>query len=345
MPTVATTKDAASSFRCYQLAVGTEAQAFQDKSTQHTKKTEDLIFFDNLEFTASVSYTSDKNRSSTDDTTFEIYNLNPEMKSYFKTIGATVLLRAGYEDNFPRDENGYVKPNYEELPVIYLGTVEYAYTYKRGVDMITRVICSNDKFERAVTKSSVTYPAGTKREAIIRDLIKQLGFSVLEADMKSVSAYTYVNGFTVYGSTAEALTRVCEENGLRWFTFNKQIRIIQTETSAKTNAWIIYPENVIDSIQGYYKRTKKKVPKKAPKKPKPLPSDVVEVKEGNAIYRIKSGVRCKIHLDGRIRLGDNIAIKGTEDFDGQYRVRALNHSLNFMSGEWTTSLDLDKVSQ
>lgn len=66
-----------SAFRVYQLAVGGESTGFSSSATGHTKDTENLVFFTELQFTASISYTDQKSKTGTDDTTIEMYNLSP----------------------------------------------------------------------------------------------------------------------------------------------------------------------------------------------------------------------------------------------------------------------------
>ncbi|XAO54242.1 baseplate hub protein [Yersinia phage vB_YenM_P778] len=337
-------------FRVYQLAIGDESKGYDNQPTEHSKDDNNMSYFTDMQFSCSVNYTSDKSKTSTDDTSFDIYNLNPDSRAKFLVEGATVMLRAGYDDNFERDAAGDVVPNYETLPIIYLGSVSYAVTQKRGVDMVTKVFCSNDKIERLTTMTSTTYAQGTKRSAVITDLVKQLNLAILEIDTSTIKDAVYEGGISVYGRVADELTRICEENGLMWYTHNKQVRVTPLAAAPKTLAWEIRPFQVIDSVEGYYKRTQTKIkPKKASAHPRgakkktepaPLPENTTVTTKDGIKTKVRKGVRCKVHLDGRLKLGDNVKLIDTGDFDGQYKIISIQHSLNFRGGEWSTELDL-----
>ena len=346
-----------SAFRVYQLAVGAESTGFNDSATEHSKDEENLVYFTELQFTASISYTSKKSKTGTDDTTIEMYNLSPDMRVRFKSVGATVMLRAGYDDIFPRNEDtGYIEVDYDALPVVYLGTILYSYTYRRGVDLITKLICSNDKLERASTKASISFPSGVAKKTVVSSLMKTLNLTVMESDLSNVAG-VYENGFSVYGSAADALTKVCDENDLTWFAYNKQLRVVPKEASKSGDAWAIGEKNVIGSVEGYYKRTRKAL-KSSTTKPTSVGSSTEEVdfkaeaaKLGGGASGsnkpktvvVKTGVRITIHLDGRIRLGDTVVLSDTYDFDGDYRVKGLSHNLDYTGDKWTTELDLEKI--
>lgn len=356
--------DGASSFRVYQLAVGDEQK--DANASEHNQKG-DMFYIDKMQFNATISYTTDKSGVSSDETTFEIYNLNRESAAKFKKVKSMVMLRAGYDTMFKRDDAGEIIPDYDSLPIIYIGSIIYAYTVKRGVDKITRVICSSDKDERAITKTSIGYAPNTKKADVIKDLVKKLGFATLEMDFGNLGDKSYPTGFSVYGSVANTLNRVCEENGLMWFTYNKQIRIVPIDAKSTTLAWEVWPFQVIDSVEGYYRRTQSltKPPKKVthprgkPKKKeaKAHAEDISLTTEKNADgsklnTRIKSGLRFKTFLDGRIKLGDNVVIRGSEEYldqmedaNGQFRVIGINHSLDYRGGSWTTELDLIAASE
>lgn len=47
-----------------------------------------------------------------------------------------------------------------------------------------------------------------------------------------------------------------KKNGLKWFTFNKQIRVIPAEPDSG-EGWAIGASNIIGSVEGYYRRTRK----------------------------------------------------------------------------------------
>lgn len=348
------------SFRVYQLAVGEEENDV--KGTEHNQQ-QKMFYIDKLQFTASIHYSTEKTDVSSDETTFEIYGLNPEAAAKFKREGATVMLRAGYDTQFKRDDAGEIIMDYESLPVIYLGKVIWASTVKRGVDKVTKVVCSSDAAERDVVKVSVAYKPNTTRADVVKDLVKRMGFSVLEMDLSHLGSTAYSSGKSVYGSVASALNRICQENGLMWFTHNQQIRVIPITAKPANLAWEIFPFQVIDSVEGYYKRNqsvKKPVKKpsksrgKKPKDPKREDTTVTttEQADGSKLRTtIKTGLKFKTFLDGRFKLGDNVVIRGSDEYldqinnaNGQFRIISIAHDLDFRGGGWTTELELVSAS-
>lgn len=342
-------------FRVYQLAISDE-KGLNNNPSQHSKVPENMAYFDKLQMTASINYSADKTKVSSDDTSIEIYNLTPEARKLFKQDKATIMLRAGYDDTFDRDEQGYIVPRYEELPIIYIGSVIYAYSEKRGMDFVTKVYCSSDKVERAVTKASLSFAPNTPRATVVEALAKQLSLPILELETSHIQGQVYEGGLSIYGRVADELTRVCEENGLVWFTHNKQVRVVPVKNIPKLLAWEIHPYNVIDSVEGYYQRTETpEKPKKVsahprghkkpstPKETKKLPQNVTEVKTSDMTQKTKRGVKLKVHLDGRIKLGDNVKLVNMDEFTAQYKVIGIQHSLDYKGGSWQTELDLVEV--
>lgn len=347
------------SFRVYQLAVGEESKDVN--GYEHNQK-EKMFYIDELQFTAHINYSTEKTDVSSDETTFEIYNLAPESAQKFKRSGATIMLRAGYDTQFKRDEEGNILKDYDSLPIIYMGKVIWASTVKKGLDKVTKVICSSDAAERDVIKVSVSYKPNTTKADVIKDLVKRMGFSVLDMDLSGLGDVAYPSGMAIYGSVSSALNRFCQENGLMWFTHNQQIRVIPITAKPTNLAWEIFPFQIIDSVEGYYKRNQsvqKPVKKKTnsrgkTKDPKREDTDVTsETQSDGSKLRttIKTGLKFKTFLDGRFKLGDNVVIRGSDEYlqqinnaNGQFRIISIAHDLDFRGGAWTTELELVSAS-
>lgn len=348
------------SFRVYQLAVGDEGDSIN--ATEHNQKG-NMFYIDKLQFTASINYSTEKTDVSSDETSFEIYNLTHDDAAKFKKKDATIVLRAGYDTQFKRDEGGDIIYDYDSLPIIYVGTILWASTTKKGVDKVTKIICSSDAAERDVLKVSTSYAPKTKKADVIKDLAKKLGFSTLEIDLEGLGDKAYPTGLSVYGSVASALNRVCEENGYMWFTHNKQIRIVPVNAQPADLAWEVWPFQVIDSVEGYYKRnqslkkpTKKKTHSRGKAAKGPKREDQTKTTElledGSKLNTTTTtGLRFKTFLDGRFKLGDNVVIRGSEEYinqtesNGQFRIISISHDLDFRGGAWTTELEMVPVSE
>lgn len=349
------------SFRVYQLAVGLEDQDV--KGTEHNQK-QKMFFIDKLQFTASIHYSTEKTDVSSDETTFKIYNLTHEASQKFKREGATVMLRAGYDTQFKRDSSGELIRDYDSLPIIYMGKIIYGATVKSGVNKITTVVCSSDAAERGVIKASVAYSPDTKRSAVIKDLVKRLGFSTLELDLAALGDKSYSTGLSIYGSVTTALNRICIENGLMWFTHNQQIRIVPVTAKPTNLAWEVWPFQIVDSVEGYYKRNQsvKKATKtkthsrgkdqKAPKREDQTVSTVTQADGSKLRTTVRTGLKFKTFLDGRFKLGDNVVVRGSDEYlehinnaNGQFRIISIAHDLDFMGGSWTTEVETVSASE
>ncbi|AZV02279.1 hypothetical protein Arno18_93 [Pectobacterium phage Arno18] len=350
------------SFRVYQLAVGEEDKDIT--STEHNKGST-MFYVDKLQFTAHIRYSTEKTDVSSDETTFEIYNLTRDSASKFKREGATIMLRAGYDTHFKRDTSGEIIPDYNSLPVIYMGKILWATTVKKGVDKVTKIVCSSDSAERDVLKVSLGYAPKTKRATIIKDLAARMGFATLEMDLTGLGDSSYATGLSIYGSVSAALNRICEENGLMWFTYNQQIRIVPVDPKVTNLAWEVWPFQIIDSVEGYYRRQQsaKKPPKnptnsqgkpKTPKDPKREDQTRTTVKNTDGsklVTTITTGVKFKTFLDGRFKLGDNVVIRGSDEYleqisdaKGQFRIISLSHDLDYLGGSWTTEIEAISAS-
>lgn len=351
--------------RAYQLMVGTEVHSFDGKASQ-SATSEDMLSFDNLQFTGNFDFDADNTHESSDDSVIEIYNLNPETRAAFHQHGATVMLRAGYDTDFLRNESGEIIPDYASLPVIYLGTVINALDkpVAGGVDRVTKVWLSTDKLERSTIDFSQAFAPGTKKADVIRDLVKRMGMPVLRLDIEHIGDISYPSGLSCFGSVASRLTKVCKENGLQWSVHNKTISVtradnlVATQGNKDAEAWLLTPDQILN-LEGYFDRqsspdnvAKKKShsSRSKPHKTKVLPEDVKVVKAGGVKTKTRQGVNVTTFLNGNIRIHDLVKIEGMTEYlpedekgrmsDGLYRVIKIGHDMDYLRGDWSTQLKL-----
>lgn len=327
--------------RVYQIGVGSEDVAFEGSGANRTT-TKKLTTITNMQFSMTATYTTRKKTASSDMTMLEIINLPDDIQKKFNEQGAVVMVKAGYMSDYLKPSvNSTVNPydtgksklgeesprsdepvvDYDKLPIIYLGTILYGFSVKRGVEMTTVVYLSNDKIERVEKKTTSSFPANVKRREVLSQIVADMGMTLAPSSVK-LGEEVYKNGWTAFGNTSDQLEKFCSENNLRWFCYNKQIQVFRPSQKkpTQTRAWLLTPEDIIDSIEPFYKREKK-------------------TKKG--LQPPKYGVRCRIYLDGRISLGDYVELKDVGDLSGVYQITSLTHTLNYLGGGWETSLELE----
>jgi len=355
--------------RVYQFTVGTESAAFNNSPGQHSTTNIDTISFSNVYFEGSVSVDSDPTTTSSDDVEFQIYNLNKSTRQALMQEGATVLLRAGYDTNWQRNGNGEIITQYDSLPVIFLGGVVHAYSYKEpgSNDVVTTVQCSSDQKLREMTKGSVTYKPLTTKADVVRDLVKKLNLPVSRMELSTLGDKAYPSGLAVYGQTDVALTRICKENGLQFSIHNGSISVIRADSrpedqsSKSSEAWLITPDQ-LRSLQVYFEQRSTILPAKksstssrGAKKAstKVLPEDITVTKADGVRTKTKHGINLKTFLNGQFKMHDFLKLEGVNDLtpdgadgelhDGVYRIIGIDHSISYPQGDWTTALKIVEV--
>lgn len=307
-----------SSLRKYELTVG----IFSD-TPQESSKTADAYFISELDMSCSIQADNAKSHTSSDNTTLTLTNLPKEARDELKKQGCMVMLKAGYSDR--------------DLPVLYVGTVIHSRTAQSGNDKITTVIASGDMMERSGNTISHSFAPNTSAKVIIETLIKQMGLPRGNVDLSTLNGKVYGSGISVYGRTANELTRLCGENNLRWFTTNKRINVqpYRPNQTMNVEVWDVYPEQMLGSITETYSQTQT-IDK--PKKQKKGDTAIIKPISMNTVT--KNSVSVSVHLDGRINVGSYVRLNDVGDFIGVYRAEGVNHRLGYRSGSWETSLDL-----
>lgn len=352
--------------RVYQFTVGTESASFANSPAQHSTTNLDTISFSNVYFTGSVSIDSDPTSVSSDDVEFQIYNLNKSTRQALMRENATVMLRAGYDTNWQRGSDGEIITQYDSLPIIFVGGVVHAYSYKEpgSNDVVTVVNCSSDQKLREMSKGSVTYKPKTPKADVIKDLVKQLGLPVSRMELSSLGDVAYPSGLAVYGQTSVALTKICKECGLQYSIHNGSISVIRADSRPEdqsdksVEAWLITPDQLRDLKVYFEQRSTVLKPKKSSNSSrgatnKVLPDDTTVTKADGIRTKTKHGINLTTFLNGLFKIHDFVQLSGInsvtpdgadgELHDGVYRVIAIEHKVSYPEGDFTTSIKIVEV--
>lgn len=351
--------------RAYLIAVGREGE-HQD-AAGHAVSTTRVTAITDLAMSASIRADFEKNDVSTDDVTINIYNLTPDERSHFETEGNSIILRAGYTWGWQRDDKGWIISEHEKLPLIFAGHIIHAYTERSGVDLVTKVFCSADKVIRSVTMVSEAFSPGTARANVIRAIASKFGVPIIEFDTGNLGSKSYPTGYSCYGQAQKVMNSLCAENGLIWSIERGQLRIIPKVHKATKQVWTLNSQNLL-SLQGQFSRTSSKH-EAAKRKTHKSKAKLKEPKAGQTIEKVQlddggylqtkttNTIKAKMFLAPELTLG--ACVKFAEDLEqylggerfrdvnakGDFRIIAIDHTMNYISGEWATEIDLAPVLQ
>lgn len=296
--------------REYRITIGTPTDGNKTStngniSASRTVKGSSSYTLTDIQFTATIKYSNKSSSKVSDTTSFELYNVDSTTKSLLNKKGSILMLEAGYASDIG-------------LPVIYLGTVKKISTVRRGVDMVTSVVCTNVGIEAFEMRIARTFQKGVLVADVIKSLATSTGLNVGKLDISNLAGKSYFNGYSAYGSALGCLEAVCEENNLVCTVYNKTIQIYPRFLSKDSKRRVI--KSITDAdVQGWIEHVTAidKLP---------------DSSKGD-----ETGVVFNLFLDGTLSLGDIVSVETTEEF-GAYEVTDIEHSLNYEGNKWTTRI-------
>lgn len=270
-----------------------------------------------LKIEASISRSLSVTGQGGDTTQIKIYNLSPASKKYLQGPNAVVQLYAGYESD-------------AELALLYSGYIIKQSTTKQGQDKITTLNCVDASVPKAAAKAEVSLPPGTQTKDAIRALASGIpGLSIGYINADSVSQPVLTRGFSYSGGAWEGLNLLCRNNGLWCLVENGTINVAPVKlndrspevSSYKAKAVVITPQLIKGSIE--------------PMDDNSLSSPT----EGS-----KTAIRVNTFLDARLTVDGFMRIQGTEEYDGDYRITSVTHSLDSRGGAWDTTVESERIA-
>lgn len=234
----------------------------------------------------------------------ELFNLTETTRSKFKAGQDVMIINAGYRES---DDGARLCCALDVFDV----RVEY-----NPPDIVTVVAGGDGLHTYKNATLTVSYKGAISVKRIIADVIKQLGLTLQDPAMSSVSDQTFANGFAEAGSVPDLLDRLTGRLAASWSFQNGEIQV------APRNAPASSAVVVLNKRTGLLGR---------PEKRNKVQSAFVPIVRPGWI--IKSLLNPRIEPNGRVRLQ-------SEGVDAVYRVLTVKHTGHTRKQEFFSIADI-----
>ena len=250
-------------------------------------------------------------------TKLKIINLSEESIRKIEKADTKVEIYAGY-----KELGGAMH--------IFSGTVISCKSKDTLKDVETELELSDGQVALRDTVVSMNFAPGTDARNIVSRLAGEMGLPVTFG--KDVTFESYPDGYSCVGAARDALTEVCNANGLTWSIQNGIISVILSGGTS-VDSGIVFsassgligsPERIIESRAKEDKETPKRKRTQKSKKEKPDK---------------KAGWKIRALLTPSLNAGDAVKVE-SRLISGWFRVESIKHSGDSVSGDWTSEIEL-----
>lgn len=241
-----------------------------------------------------------------------IYNLSKQNRILSEKEGATVVLKAGYQD--------------QELKTIFVGDVITASTGRQGPDIITTITCGDGYTPLVESRVNRSYPKGTTVRTILTDVgTRDLNLPLGELNSAKL-AEKCSTGLSYMGDAWYVLDSVCRPRHINWSVQDGKFYAIGTQKSSTEQRVFL------DKDTGMLDTPEKVAKKPGKRKDNPDPDD---------------GIRVRSLLNPEIRPNKLIDIKGEFINNGNpvtLKVKKVTHRGELEGGSWETEVEAVEIT-
>lgn len=282
-----------------------------------TVPSEVITLKDPLHMTANIADPKSGNKSNTNKTTVEIYNLSEATYSRIRT-GDSIFIRGGYL----QDGNN--------LPHVFIGQITKIRNTPEYQNTITYIEATS--YMLALNTSiSKSYPPNSTLKDIVEHLasaIGKTGIPLGEINSQPIATEllnkAYPSGYVAQGSPMKALESVCSSNGMRAYISLGRLHIEPKEHRGQLT-------KVVTVGDGQFKG---KVEETKDKKGEEMTSDD-DAKDN-------FDLKLNLYLDGNITKDALVHITA-KGYEGHYSIKELEHKMDWKNGDWDTIVTLLKI--
>ena len=235
-----------------------------------------------------------------------LWNLSKPQLAILNETDCQVVLRAGYDNT---------------MPLIFVGTISYAYTELDGADRETVIEAVDGRVELRDSFVSLSYSGSINSKTIIQAIAVNMGVTVTFSH--NARFYDFPNGFSYVGSARTALDKACSSSGLQWQIQNGILQIKNKNDVMARNAYVLSADSGLIGI-----------PKKVMISSDGFTTDV----EGGG-DEVRPGYEVEYFLNGAIGISDFVRLE-SKVATGYFRVYTIEMKGDNIDGDWTATARL-----
>ncbi len=262
--------------------------------------------------------------------TVRVWNAADETRSLIESIGAVLILKAGYEEDV-----GAI--------TIFSGNVTRSLTVREGPDWITEIEMQDGFLEFRDSKVSLSFGRGATVLQVTNAISRKFGLPVRPLPV-GIAQKQYTAGFAFVGRVRDALDKVCDNGGLEWSIQNREIQIIQKGGVFKQRAYLLSPDTgmIGSPTQEAKTMTEKAAAKEGITAQQPGVRKTTKRDKDGEVQEVLRvfGYKVKSLLQPLLEPGGYVQVK-SKGIDGEFfRIEELTHSGDTHGNEWFSEITL-----
>lgn len=277
-----------------------------------------------------IAFSIEKTATETlNNSTIDIYNLNPDSRALVETPNNAIILRAGYAQDLG--------------PVtIFVGIVRRCLTVQEGPDNVTRLELDDGLIAYRDSKFSTSFAPGSSGKMVLANIASRFNLPV--RPLPDMPDKQYPNGFSFVGKTREAMKKACNYLGLEYSIQNQEIQILKKGGTVKRTAIVLSADSGMIGVPQLEAKT---MSEKAAAQRGISTNDagVIKTRKESTSGAIKDrlqvqGYKVESLLQPTIEPGGIVQVK-SKGIDGEFfRVERVQHTGDTHADDWTTELSL-----
>lgn len=260
--------------------------------------------------------------------TGDIYNLSEESRKHF------------VKDNLVTLEVAYGN---DDFGTIFIGNLVNVNTNFQAPDIVTHFDAGDAIVAFRDGKSSRSFPPGVTVDSIVRACVADMGISVGSFDNGTLGSAglnrKYQKGYSIVGTTKNALDTVISSNGLIYMIQEGTITIVPVGQPSQegillidpTTGLIGSPELITIDLANQAGAEKQKKPKAEKATDNTIKKSTVELKKPN-------GVKYKTLMNPELRLSRRVKVE-SRFINHVVTNQKVTHSGDYRGGEWSTECE------